>query len=49
VKGVLAALAAADFEGWGIVELDSVTDQGRTPRDCAQTSKDYLGSIGYTI
>ncbi|MCC6318598.1 MAG: TIM barrel protein [Gemmatimonadaceae bacterium] len=46
VKGIVRALAAADWNGWIIVELDSVPDAGRTPRDCALTSRQYLQSIG---
>lgn len=42
LKGVVAALNRIDFRGWGIVELDSVPDTGRTPRECAQINRDYL-------
>jgi len=49
IKGVMAALRAARWSGWGIVELDSVTAPDRTPRECAETSKDYLASIGHPI
>ncbi len=49
LRGVMAELARAAYDGWAIVELDAVTDTSRTPRSCAQVSKDYLASIGYTI
>lgn len=49
VRGVLAALGDVRFDGWAIVELDAVTDASLTPRECAQRSKDYLGSIGYPL
>lgn len=48
VGGVLEALGDVRFDGWGIVELDAVTDPALTPRDCAQRSKDYLGTLGYS-
>lgn len=48
VRGVLAELSRAGYAGWGIVELDAVTDPSLTPLQCAQRSKDYLASIGYT-
>lgn len=48
VRGVLAELTRAAYAGWGIVELDAVTDPTLTPLQCAQRSKDYLASIGYT-
>jgi inosose dehydratase len=48
VPAVLSELSRQAFAGWGIVELDAVTDPSLTPRACAQVSKDYLASIGYT-
>ena len=49
VKGVLSALAGIGYDGWGIVELDAVTDPSLTPRACAQRSKDFLASAGYPL
>lgn len=49
LPGVLAELGRAGYQGWAIVELDRVTDPARTPRECTQTSKDYLAKIGYHI
>jgi inosose dehydratase len=48
VVAVMAELARESFTGWGVVELDAVTDPALTPKACAQISKDYLASIGYT-
>jgi inosose dehydratase len=48
VPGVLAELARRGYDGWGIVELDGVTDPSLTPIACARISRDYLASIGYT-
>lgn len=42
VPAVFKALSDINFNGWGIVELDGVPDQGRTPLQCAQTNKDYI-------
>lgn len=42
LKGCLAALDKANFQGWAIVELDAVPDPPRTPKDCAITNRDYL-------
>ena len=42
LKGVVTALNQIDFQGWGIIELDSVPDKARTPKDCAIISRDYL-------
>jgi inosose dehydratase len=38
------------FSGWAIVELDSVPDKSRTPKECGQISKTFLSSkVGYTF
>jgi inosose dehydratase len=42
LPAVFAALKAVRFRGWAIVELDSVPDKSRTPRDSALISKKYL-------
>jgi sugar phosphate isomerase/epimerase len=39
---VFAALRDVGFRGWAIVELDSVTDPRRTPREAAAANKRYL-------
>jgi inosose dehydratase len=49
VAGVLKAIDQVKFVGWGIVELDAVTDRSLTPRACADRSKAYLTSLGYTL
>jgi len=48
LQGVMRELSRATYDGWAIVELDAVTDPSLTPRQCAQTSKEYLASIGYS-
>lgn len=42
LPAVFAALDKVGFKGWAIVELDRVPDSSRTPKQCAQISKDYL-------
>ncbi|HKA21779.1 MAG TPA: sugar phosphate isomerase/epimerase [Blastocatellia bacterium] len=44
LPGVFAALEKVKFQGWAIVELDSVPDKSRTPRESAMISKTYLES-----
>jgi inosose dehydratase len=42
LPAVFAALDKVGFKGWAVVELDRVPDSSRTPKECAQISKDYL-------
>lgn len=42
LPGVFRALRDVHFRGWGIVELDSVPDHARTPKESAEISKRYL-------
>jgi len=42
LPAVFAALAEIKFRGWAIVELDSVPDKTRTPKDSAMISKKYI-------
>ena len=42
LPATFAALREAGFRGWAIVELDSVPESSRTPRDCALISKQYI-------
>jgi inosose dehydratase len=42
LHAVFAALDKVGFKGWAVVELDRVSDSSRTPKECAQISKDYL-------
>jgi inosose dehydratase len=42
LPGVFAALDKVGFKGWAVVELDRVPDSSRTPKECAQISKNYL-------
>lgn len=42
LPAVFEALHRVNFRGWAIVELDSVPDKSRTPKECAEISKKYL-------
>jgi len=42
LPAVFAALKEIKFRGWAVVELDSVPDEGRTPKESAMISKKYL-------
>lgn len=42
IPAAFAALHKVNFRGWTVVELDSVPDKARTPKDCAAISKKYL-------
>jgi inosose dehydratase len=48
--GVLKALDRVKFRGWVVVELDSVPEKTRTPRQSAEMCKQYLeGKLGLKI
>jgi inosose dehydratase len=49
LKGVFAALQDVKFRGWAIVELDSVPDKTRTPKESALINKKYLEDLGLQI
>ncbi|HEX6048983.1 MAG TPA: sugar phosphate isomerase/epimerase [Gemmatimonadaceae bacterium] len=49
LAGVFASLAAVGFDGWAIVELDSVPDRARTPKASGEIAKQYLRSLGMSI
>ncbi len=42
LPAVFAALKDIKFRGWAVIELDSVPDKSRTPKECAQISKKYV-------
>src|SRR5436853_2535363 len=42
LPAVFAALKEVRFRGWAVIELDSVPDQSRTPKESALISKKYL-------
>jgi len=46
IKGVFAALDAIGFRGWAVVELDSVPDAARTPKESAVISRQFLEAAG---
>ena len=39
---VFAALKDVKFRGWAVIELDSVPDKSRTPKEYAQTNRKYV-------
>ena len=45
-KAVFAALDAIGFDGWGVVELDSVPDAARTPKQSGAIARHYLETEG---
>jgi inosose dehydratase len=49
LPAVFAALKEVRFRGWAIVELDSVPDRARTPKESALISKKYLEDLGFRI
>ncbi len=50
IPAVLEALRKVNFRGWAIVELDSVPDKARTPKESAIISKKYLEEkLGVTV
>jgi inosose dehydratase len=42
LPAVFTALKDIKFRGWAVIELDSVPDKSRTPKECAQISKKYV-------
>lgn len=49
LPAVFNALDEIKFKGWGIVELDSVPDKSKSPRQCAEITRDYLKKAGIII
>lgn len=48
-KGLFAALDRIGFDGWGVVELDSVPDPARTPKESGAIARRYLEALGMRI
>ena len=48
-KAVFAALDQIGFDGWGVVELDAVPDQARTPKESGAIARAYLEALGMRI
>lgn len=46
---VFAALDQTGFDGWGVVELDAVPDQARTPKESGAIARAYLEGLGRKI
>ena len=49
ITAVFDALREVGFGGWAVVELDSVTDAARTPKESAAISKTYLETHGIRL
>lgn len=50
LPGVFDSLHKVKFRGWAVVELDSVPDKSKTPKDSAAISKKYLEEkLGVTV
>ena len=49
IRAVFDALEAASFDGWAVVELDSVPEKARTPKEANATSARFLASLGYDV
>jgi len=49
LPNIFLALADIKFQGWGIVELDSVPDKSKTPLECGEITRTYLNSIGLKV
>ena len=50
VKGCVAALKTAGYEGWAIVELDRVVDPDGTPKASAAANRQYVETqLGLTV
>ena len=50
VKGCVAALKAAGYDGWAIVELDRVVDAGGSPKASAIANREYVTTqLGLTL
>lgn len=50
LPAVFEALKKNKFDGWAVVELDSVPDKARTPKDSAQICKAYLEEkLGFNV
>ena len=49
LDAVFTALRDVSFDGWAVVELDSVPDPSRTPNDSAAINKRYLESHGFAL
>ena len=50
VPGVIAAVQKIQFRGPAVIELDTVPDPARTPKDCAAINKQYVvEKLGLTL
>jgi inosose dehydratase len=49
IPGLFAALEGISYNGWAVVELDSVTDKTETPKAANLISRSYLEGLGYDV
>jgi inosose dehydratase len=49
LPAVFEALRDVRYDGWGVVELDSVAGTGHTPLEAARANKQYLEAHGFTV
>jgi inosose dehydratase len=49
LPAVFAALKEVRYRGWAIIELDSVPDKTRSPKECAMISKKFVQDLGFRI
>ncbi len=49
LPNVFSALAATAFDGWAVVELDSVPDKARTPKESGAIARRYLEGLGLAV
>lgn len=49
LKAAFRALDEVKFRGWAVVELDSVPDKARTPKESAVIAKKYLEQLGFAV
>lgn len=49
LPGVFAALKKVNYNGWAVVELDSVPVKDRTPKESAEINRDYLVKAGFRL
>jgi len=47
--GAVAALSDVSFDGWAVVELDSVPDNARTPKEAGAVNKKFLEGLGFDV
>lgn len=49
LRGVFKVLEEIKFKGWGIIELDAVPEKEKSPRQCAEITRNYLQTLGIQV